>query len=77
MILVMGVAAILGVALTVIYYFSRYLFKTEYDVKPTVPKAEAPPLAIEEVKAPSLSVTLRGTRGKFLGQDPKKSARQR
>jgi fused signal recognition particle receptor len=60
MLVVMGIAFILGLLLTVAYYFARYFFITEYDLhKPTEAAPEAPP---------SLNAALRDTREGFWGK---------
>ena len=74
MILVMGLAFIIGLVLTALYYFARYFF-LEPEEKPTaaetaapVPKPEAPPTPQLVEAPPSLSTTLRGTRESFWGK---------
>ncbi len=64
MILIMGVAFVLGLVLSAFYYFFRYALKTEDELK--ISTAETPvelPFA-----PPSLSATLRGTRESFWGK---------
>lgn len=76
LILVMGLAFIVGLLLTVVYYFARYFFKTEYDksaseTDATAATAEAQaPASVKElpVAPPSLSTTLKGTRDSFWGK---------
>lgn len=75
MILVMGLAFIVGLLLTVAYYFARYFLKTEDEQQAKV-EAEAKAAAAAEPTSapqlpeapPSLSSTLRGTRESFWGK---------
>ncbi|MGZ6480259.1 MAG: signal recognition particle-docking protein FtsY [Bdellovibrionales bacterium] len=69
MLIVMGVAFILGLLLTVIYYFARYFIWAEHDqeqLAKTPEPAAAPAIAVE--KPLSLNAALRGTRESFWGK---------
>lgn len=62
MILVMGLLFIVGLALTVAYYFARYYLIPEEEKTSQVEAPEVP------VGPPSLSTTMRGTRESFWGK---------
>jgi fused signal recognition particle receptor len=66
MILVMGVVVLVGLLLTVIYYFARYFIPTQHDQDLTLKAPEAP--ADKPIAPPNLNATMRGTRDSFWGK---------